>query len=427
MTKGGGKGNRNNSRNRRPAYNNGSYSQRLSSYEMKIFKEFARERQREKEKEEKRKAKLDARKQANKMLSKFAERNDLTYRDGEVSSTDSDSDDGSSSTDSDESEKKKKKARARRKKLKEKKLAKRKAQEDRIRELEEENQKLKKKQASKQRTSKLEEQDQSEGNKTDTSIVTTANQLKKSVAKQMQDGKLPAGFKLPYPPGAKLEFAPPQDLEQAIDTMVKAAVKKAKKAAPSVIMYDPEALKKALESNTPIQAETGQETNSRESRRVSARARNTRRQVTIDDEDEGEDEEDEDEVEGQAQKEMEKQLSKKSKGRIEGRDDKTSTLQYDLKKVIGNANKTLENLQTDAKLKMEHSKISTAHFKQEFREAVEPQVDTLTEGVLRRSKPQVQQAIKHLKLDKYLNKGKGTLREMLNIMLCAIRALPSSK
>ena len=424
MAKGSGKGKRNNSGNGKPAYNNGSNSQRLSNYEMKIFKEFAEERRKEKEKEEKRKAKLEARRQTNIMLSKFAARNDLSYRDGDISSTDSDSDDGNNSTDSDASERKRKKARAKNKRLKERKNAKRKAQEDRIRELEEENQELKRRHTSKHKQTRLDQQARSEDNKTTTSIVTTANQLKKSVAQQMQDGKLPAGFKLPYPPGAKLEFASPQDLEQAIDTMVKAAVKKAKKAEPSIIMYDPEALKKALESDTPIQAETGQGTSSKESRKVSSRARRTRRQVTIEEDDE--DDED-DEEEDHAQKKMEKQLSKKSKGRIEGRDNKSSTLHYDLKKVIGDANTTLENLQTDAKLKMTHSKISSAHFKQEFKEVVEPQVDKLVKGVLSRSKPQVKKAITDLKLDKYLDKGKGTLRDMLKIMLCAIRALPHGK
>lgn len=413
MAKGGPKAARGKGKGPAYIYNKGQHNQsnqRLSPAELKLFKEFAKERQEEKEKEEKLKAKLDARKHASRMLNKFAKDNNLSYKDGDISSSDSSSDEGDSA-ESDASERhKKKKKKIKRRQLKDKQIQKRKAQEDKIKELEATVQELKEKQDSSQQERKPKKQARSEGGKTSTSLMTTSDQLKKAVAKQMQDGKLPAGFRLPYPAGAKLEFASPQELEQAIDTMVKAAIKKAKAAEQSVIVYDPAALQRALESDTPIQAKSGQGANSRESRRVSPREKQTRKQVTMDDDD------------------LEKQLAKRSKGRIEPADDNTSTLQYNLDKVVGSASKTLESLEADAKLKMQYSKISSAHFKQEFQDIVAPQVDKLVKGILHRSKPQVQDIIKDLELNKYLEKGeKGTLREMLRVMLCAIRALPNKQ
>ena len=385
-------------------------SQQLSYAELKLFKEFAKERQAEKEKERKRQAKLDARKHANKLLSKFAKNNNLTYKDREDSS--SDSSEAESSTESDdESEKRKQKKRIQRRKLKDKQIAKRKAQEDRIRELEETVQELKKQKGSKQQEPRPKKQARSEV--TDTSIVTTTDQLKKAVAKQIQGGRLPAGFKLPYPAGAKLSFDTPEDLEEAIDTMVEAAIKKAKAAEPPVIQYDPKALREALATDTPIKTLGEQAATSKESGKSTAKERRSRRAVSFHDDD----------------TEDIPSLEVESDGRISDVDKRTSTLKYNLKQAIGtDAQETLENLKTDAKLRMQHSKISSAHFKQEFHKTVASQVEKLVKGSLQRSKPQVKEAIAELGLERYLEKeDKSTLRDMLQVILCAIRALPNRK
>ena len=168
-----------------------------------------------------------------------------------------------------------------------------------------------------------------------------------------------------------------------------------------------------METDTPIKTVSEQAATSRESRKSTAKEKRSRRNVSFQD----------DEPEDTSQLEVE------SNGRIADVDKKTSTLKYNLRQAIGkNAKETLENLKSDAKLKMQHSEISSAHFTKEFQDTVASQAEKLVKGSLMRSKQQVKEVIEELGLGKYLeDEDKSTLRDMLKLMLCAIRALPNSK
>ena len=60
---------------------------------------------------------------------------------------------------------------------------------------------------------------------------------------------------------------------------------------------------------------------------------------------------------------------------------------------------------------------------------MEKQARDLVKGKLSHAKAKVKQIIKELKLEKYLTKSldKATTPEMVTVILCAIRAIPSGK
>jgi len=90
---------------------------------------------------------------------------------------------------------------------------------------------------------------------------------------------------------------------------------------------------------------------------------------------------------------------------------------------------TLSYLTRDAKARDKHDKISAKHFSDTFKTVMEKQARDLVKGKLSHAKAKVKQIIKELKLEKYLTKSldKATAPEMVTVILCAIRAIPSGK
>lgn len=379
----------------------------LSAEDIRLLKEYAKEQKDKADKERKQNERLAVKKRASKMISKFAAANNLQYKEGDYSSSDSDDDTSSSRSDASESARKKKKRNKKLKEKKKRKIEEAAAQADKIKKLEAELEAMKKS----QRPHKKRDQEQSV-NLTSQSIITTTDQLKAQVQRGVskQHGKLPKGFKLPYQPGTKIKFDSPQELEEAIDLMVQAAIEKHKHQEKSVVQYNNSELKKALAQDTPVSFQDSSQAQKQESRRA------RRRPLAI-----------QDKSEDHEESELEKKLCPQSNGRmlfIETVED-VPLVHYTMDNL--GVERTLDSLKHDAILKSRHDKITSKHFQQCFKDAIEPQAREMCKKPLSHSKDKVKALVKELKLEKYLEKdlSRSTLPELITTVLCAIRALPT--
>ena len=402
--KGGRKG-----ASRQPAgkrhYTQSKTQQQLSSSELAAIKQWAKEREEEEAKEERRNLKLQARKSASKMVSSFAKANNLEFSYSTSSSSDSED------TSDDEDIKWKKKKAKKKKNAKERKKTQLQVAADnkaRVEELEAELKLCKQQGTSEKQLPPRQAM----------SIVTTPAMLQSKVYKAVtqRKGCMPKGFKMPFPNGQDIEFNNKEDLESAIELMVEAALNRFDKPEKkTVVKFDKRKLMKQLTEGSPASTSAAPRP-SRSRPRVmptlSAVSGGSGGSGSEDDVEEGND-----------------PMSGKTEGRLMGSEKDSGVTVYHYIMPEEGTEDTLSYLTRDAKARDKHDKISAKHFSDTFKTVMEKQARDLVKGKLSHAKAKVKQIIKELKLEKYLTKSldKATAPEMVTVILCAIRAIPSGK
>jgi hypothetical protein len=379
----------------------------LTQAEGNSFREVLAERDEEQKKKLKKAQKKREQKAMKRGVNRFAKANNLISPYESESESDSDSSSSSSSSDSEsEEEKKKKKKKKKNKKSKDRKKRKKQEMQDKVTELE-----AKVKEFAKPEPTQKEPAPNSEAIKANIDEIRTA--IKEAVSTQL--GHEPKASTLPTFKGkAKVVmFASKEQMKSALREMAQQTISLSQGNAPteaSCIMYGSAEMRDIMaegnetDGTPPASAQSSKLRSRRPAKQLKA--------IT-------------------GLKDM--QLFSKSEARIGPRttssdDDEAKDLGCTVYEyaLTGNCKSVLKALKDDATARMQMEKISNKHFARCFKNAVHHQSQTLYKKPLGRSKKDLLDLVKELKLNVSAPE-KMSAPELITSILCSIRACPTSQ